>query len=62
MPIDFFINNCKSSSNLAEFGLCDNPPPTDNPKAHIDEVDDTKWIGIVRNKDNKEVDFIAIDA
>ena len=61
MPIDFFINNCKSSSNLVEFGLCDDPPPANNP-AYIDEVDDTKWIGVVKNKDNREVDFIGIDA
>ncbi len=61
MPIDFFINRCKSTSNLAEFGLCDDPPPANNP-AYIDEVDDNKWIGIVKNIDTKEVEFIAIDA
>ncbi|OXG05340.1 hypothetical protein BC749_11621 [Flavobacterium araucananum] len=61
MPIDFFDNKCKSSSNKTEFGLCDDPPPPTRP-AYIDETDDSKWIGVVKNKDNKEVDFIAIDA
>lgn len=61
MPIDFFINSCKTNSNKIEFGLCDDPPPESNP-AYIDENDKSKWIGIVKNKDNKEVKFIAIDA
>lgn len=61
MSIDFFVNTCKSTSNKAEFGLCDDPPPATNP-AYIDEVDDSKWISIVKNSKIKEIEFIAIDA
>lgn len=61
MPIDFFTNGCKTSSNKIEFGLCDDPSPAINP-AYIDESDNTKWIGIVTNNEEKNVDFIAIDA
>ena len=52
MPIDFFENKCKSTSNKIEFGLCDDPPPAENP-AYIDENDVSKWIGIVKNNTNK---------
>lgn len=61
MAIDFFQPNCTSSSNALEFGLCDDPPPSNSP-AYIDEIDLSKWIGIVRNSKNKEVTFTAIDA
>lgn len=61
MPIDFFPNRCKSLSSQVEFGLCDDPPPATNP-AYIDENDDSKWIGIVKNVEEKNVEFIAIDA
>lgn len=61
MPINFFENTCKTTSTKIEFGLCDDPPPAENP-AYIDENDTSKWIGIVKNNSNKEIDFIAIDA
>ena len=61
MPINFFKNNCKTNSNKVEFGLCDDPPPAINP-AYIDENDKTKWIGVIKNNNNKEIEFIAIDA
>lgn len=61
MPINFFINNCKSSSNKKEFGLCDDPPPPSLP-AYIDELDKSKWIATINNRNSKKVDFIAIDA
>ena len=61
MPIDFFEKKCKSTSNKIEFGLCDDPPPAENP-AYIDENDVSKWIGIVKNSTNKQIEFIAIDA
>jgi hypothetical protein len=61
MPIDFFENKCKSTSNKIEFGLCDDPPPIEKP-AYIDEKEISKWIGIVKNNKNKEVTFIAVDA
>lgn len=61
MPIDFFVNSCKTHSNKTEFGLCDDPPPVSSP-AYIDEDDQSKWIGVVKNTSNKDVEFIAIDA
>lgn len=61
MAIDFFQQNCKFTSKASKFGLCDDPLPSQNP-AYIDEVDKSKWLGIVENDNNKGVDFIAIDA
>jgi len=60
MPINFFLGKCKSNSNKIEFGLCDDPSPSINP-AYIDETDTAKWIGIVNNKHEKNVDFTAVD-
>ena len=59
MPIDYF-SNCKTTSNKQEFGLCDDQPPASNP-AYIDEIDSLKWIAKVKNKENKEINFNAID-
>ena len=59
--IDFFTKaKHQYHSNNIEFGLCDDPPPTEKP-AYIDETDKTKWIAIVINNQNKEVTFTAID-
>lgn len=60
MPINFFDNLCKTNSNNIKFGICDDPPPSEN-AAYIDEENDSKWIAIVNNSKNKEVDFFAID-
>ena len=60
MPINFFDEACKTTSNLSLFGLCDDPPQTKNP-AYIDEYDNSKWIATVKNSSNKIVNFFAID-
>lgn len=60
MSIDFFKRVCKFTSNKNEFGLCDDPSPSANP-AYIDEVDASKWIGEVKNLEEKQFDFYAID-
>lgn len=60
MPIDFFREECKAGSDKAEFGLCDDPPPSVKP-AYIDEEDQSKWIAIVKNPGSKDVQFFAID-
>jgi hypothetical protein len=60
MPINFFDSACKTTTNKAQFGLCDDAPPSENP-AYIDENDQSKWIGKVSNTLNKKVDFYAID-
>ena len=60
MPINFFQQSCKESSNESAFGLCDDTPPPNIP-AYIDENDTSKWIATVENLNNKNVDFYAID-
>lgn len=60
MPIDFFKNTCKTTSKGKVFGLCDDPPPAENP-AYIDEVDSSKWIAEVTNNSASEVSLYAID-
>lgn len=58
MAIDFFNSQCKSSSNKIEFGLCDKG--TQNP-SYLDEENKNNWIVIVENKEQKRINFIAID-
>lgn len=60
MPINFFEEACKTESNKAQFGLCDDTPPPEKP-AYIDENDQSKWIGKVANPTNRNVAFYAID-
>lgn len=60
MCINFFLISCKTNSIKECFGLCDDPPPSNNP-AYIDENDIDKWIGLVDNPTLKSVDFFAID-
>jgi hypothetical protein len=60
MSINFSEVKCQSSSNRKLFGLCDDPPPAQNP-AYIDEVDGAKWIAVVVNEELYDVTFIAID-
>lgn len=60
MPIDYFQNKCKSSSSNPTFGLCDDPPPAENP-AYIDEVNQNNWIAQVKNLTGHPCDFYAID-
>jgi hypothetical protein len=40
MPINFFVEEAKTTSSYLKFGLCDDPPPAQNP-AYIDENDYT---------------------
>ncbi len=60
MPIDFFKDKCKSSSNSEEFGICDD---IDNNTAiaYIDEENPDNWIGIVSNPNQFEASFYAVD-
>jgi hypothetical protein len=60
MGINFFEENCQTQTNQAKFGLCDDPPPPNNP-AYIDTEDCNKWIAIVENNQRLEVIFTAID-
>ena len=62
MPVDFFSAACKSESSLAEFGICDDPPPPNTP-AYVDEdtSNKQKWITKVNNSSLKPIEFFAID-
>ena len=60
MPINFFLNTCKSNSSSSEFGICDDTPPPASP-AYLNENDRTKWVAIVKNPDHKTANFYAID-
>ena len=60
MQVDFFNDNCKTSSFEKEFGLCDDPNSNQEP-AYIDNFNKEKWIGIVKNSEEFTIDFFAID-
>lgn len=60
MSIIFFDTNCQSQTNQPKFGLCDDPPPSENP-AYININDSRKWIAIVENNQEINVIFTAID-
>jgi hypothetical protein len=60
MSLEFFLPQCQTASNRKLFGLCDDPPPTNNP-AYIDEQHGEKWIAIVINEYLQYVTFTAID-
>jgi hypothetical protein len=60
MAVDFFDPKCVSRTNKKIFGICDDPPPSEEP-AYLDHTDDTKWIAWVDNEQEKDVTFTAID-
>lgn len=60
MPINFLDPNCSTNSNNLEFGLCDDPPPSNSP-AYINETDQTIWIAKVNNLNTENITFYAID-
>jgi len=60
MAVDFFQNQCKTTSTKNQFGLCDNQENLQE-KAYIDENNEDSWVGIVKNANNKEVSFFTID-
>lgn len=60
MSEKFKEEKCQNISNSKKFGICDDPPPAQNP-AYIDETDGSKWIAVVENEDRYAVTFTAID-
>ena len=59
MSVDFFSATCKEPVQTSElFGICDDQ---DGTKAYTDIQDIYKWIATVKNKNQVEVTFIAID-
>lgn len=61
MPVNFFTQGQKTSSDKKLFGLCDDSIERNKKPAYIDEADSSKWIAEVHNNDGKDVDFYAID-
>lgn len=59
--IDFFREESKTHSNKRVFGICDD----DNTlPAYLDEDlsnKDSKWIGVINNESQKEIDFYPVD-
>ena len=60
MSIDFNIAKCQTHSSKKIFGLCDDVAPAKNP-AYINEVNGSKWIGVVENESRYSATFTAID-
>lgn len=60
MSTDFLEKKCWDSSVQRRFGICDDTPPPSKP-AYLDEIDGNKWIAVVHNDRQIEVEFLAID-
>lgn len=59
MSLNFFQNTCQEApQNTPEFGLCDDQNGT---IAYTDIINRNKWIATVRNVNQKEIVFTAID-
>jgi hypothetical protein len=58
--IDFFQGKCYTYSSRRVFGLCDDPPPAENP-AYIDEGNGQNWIATVLNNYQVDIAFYGID-
>lgn len=59
MSVNFFETNCKEvSRNDKLFGICDDQNGT---KAYTDHINDTNWIAKVKNDNQIDVSFTAID-
>lgn len=63
MPVDFFDNPNKETSDKSRFGLCDDVAPMDCPEtpAYIDESNEEKWTAVVTNSHLKTATFYPID-
>ncbi len=60
MKLNFSEIKCQGVTNKNLFGICDDPPPANNP-AYIDEDNGSKWIAVVVNEYRYKVIFTAID-
>lgn len=61
MPIDFFTQGQKSTSDKELFGICDDTTIGKKAPAYINDSDPDKWIAEVHNQSQKSIDFFAID-
>jgi hypothetical protein len=60
MSLDFTNVACQTHTNKRIFGLCDDPPPAQNP-AYINETNGETWIARVINHHQYNVTFTAVD-
>ena len=60
MVVDFNKKGCVETTCKAIFGICDDPPPANDP-AYLDFLDSEKWIAWVDNEHQKDIIFTAID-
>lgn len=61
MIVDFFKNECRTTTTEQRFGICDDDDKADKTPAYINTDDESKWIAVVINDNAKEVIFTAID-
>lgn len=62
MPINFIEAKCQETTSVELFGLCDDPPPSQDPAyINYDTASKPGWIAEVHNKIPMEVTFTAID-
>jgi hypothetical protein len=60
MAVNFADPACLDRTSEDVFGICDDPPPSEDP-AYLDFTDDSKWIAWVDNEKGKVITFTAID-
>jgi hypothetical protein len=60
MIIDFFDPKCQTTTSEIEFGICDDPPPSNKP-AYISTTDSERWIATARNSNGEALVSTAID-
>lgn len=60
MNINFFDPLCQTIINASVFGICDDSPPPSKP-AYVDITNHSKWIATVKNANQRELIFVAID-
>ena len=61
MQVDFFKRKFIDKTDAMEFGLCDDSTDGDTKPAYLDVEDREKWIAIVKNEPQYEVEFYPID-
>ena len=61
MQVDFFKRKFIDKTDAEEFGLCDDSTDGVTKPAYLDVDDRKKWIAIVKNEPQYEVEFYPID-
>lgn len=61
MQVDFFKRKFIDKTDAMEFGLCDDSTDGVTKPAYLDVEDREKWIAIVKNEPQYEIEFYPID-